>query len=234
MNRKTEHEQAERNDQRHDRRLGDDAGEIADQQMGHRVERPGDVGLVLFREHDDDHIRKQVTFFQEEKGNERNGESRDHRIADRRNDRREQVIDHADVEQRLDLFGNRIDQRELALADRENAPDETLERHQRLLERLDDLRNVERGELADFLENDRHEKPEDSHDDDPDREQRAQGGQRAREPRPPDMQPRKQVGQRLADNRQNGRHQNIGDHVAEIPHQKENHCRDSACNEISV
>lgn len=145
-----------------------------------------------------------------------------------------QVIDHADVEQRLDLFGNRIDQRELALADRENAPDETLERHQRLLERLDDLRNVERGELADFLENDRHEKPEDSHDDDPDREQRAQGGQRAREPRPPDMQPRKQVGQRLADNRQNGRHQNIGDHVAEIPHQKENHCRDSACNEISV
>ena len=50
----------------------------------------------------------------------------------------------------------------------------------------------------------------------------------------PDMQPRKQVGQRLADNRQNGRHQNIGDHVAEIPHQKENHCRDSACNEISV
>lgn len=89
MNRKTEHEQAERNDQRHDRRLGDDAGEIADQQMGHRVKRPGDVGLVLFREHDDDHIRKQVTFFQEEKGNERNGESGDHRIADRRNDRRE-------------------------------------------------------------------------------------------------------------------------------------------------
>ena len=46
------------------------------------------------------------------------------------------------IVQRFDLFRNRIDERKLALADRENAPDETLERHQRLLKRPDDLRDV--------------------------------------------------------------------------------------------
>lgn len=38
----------------------------------------------------------------------------------------------------------------------------------------------------------------------------------------------------LADHRQHRRRQDIRDHVAEVPHEEQNHCRDDPCNDIPV
>ena len=144
MRRKAPDQQADRDDHGHQRRFGNDSGEVAHQQVGYRAERSRNVRFVFFREHDDDHVVKQTAFLQEKESNERDREGRDDRVADRIDDRCEQVVDQVDVQQRLDLLGDGLDDRKFVVPDGERLFDEVFERHQRLVEIADELRDVER------------------------------------------------------------------------------------------
>ena len=72
MPRKAENQQADRHQHRHDSGLGDDSCKVTNQQVGHRIERTGDVLFVFFRKHDDHHVVKESALLEEEKGERQN------------------------------------------------------------------------------------------------------------------------------------------------------------------
>ena len=236
MPRKAENQQADRHQHRHDSGLGDDSCKVTNQQVGHRIERTGDVLFVFFRKHDDHHVVKESALLEEEKGDERNRKNRDQQTSDSSDDRRKEVVDQIDVQQRPDLSGNRVGQRELVVRNRKNLFDHVLQRYQRPLERSDDLGYVQRRKLIELLEQDRNKEPEEAHDNQPNDNQCQQCRDSLGNPdfRTAQVQARQQVGQRFSDDRQYGSDQDVRDDIAEIPNQEHDHRRDHRCHDITL
>ena len=75
-----------------------DTRKVARQQDRHRIQRTGDVAVIMFRENGGDHRVEQALLLEEEEGDERNGENGDHRRKHEVDDRRENRVERIDVD----------------------------------------------------------------------------------------------------------------------------------------